>query len=212
MKKKTVSICLLLCFCFQGIAQQKEHKNCVYFDIGSIVSKIDGVSPVIDLQFERNIWQGFGIYACYKYYYYNHAVHNESSTNNSGNRYYCDINSNEFFMGLSYSQEIVSRLNLVPNMQFGMGHYHFKYDIVLVAPNSTIEPFYQTENAFMFSLGIRSEYTFSSILVSLSYSYDQPMLKKESIVSGPWIDTEARPNRAFNIYHHEIKIGIGYKF
>lgn len=212
MKKKIVFICLLMCLCLQGIAQQKEYKNSVYLGFGSIVSKIDGISPICELQYDRKIWQGLGIHACYKFYFYDHAMHNESNSDYGGNCYYTDITSNAFFMGLSYSQVIVPRLKLVPNIQFGIGHHHLKYDIVPIAPSYTVEPFCQDENAFVFSLGLRSEYIFSSILVFLSYSYDRPMLKKESIILGPWIDTEARPNRAFNIYHHEIKIGIGYKF
>lgn len=194
--KKCIVFVSVLFLCMSSYAQDTL-KNSVRMAFGSIISDVEKFSPSIDISYSRNIWKGLQVGLLYQHSLYNHTLHVEKE--NSRYQYYPKIITNSVTFNIDYQIKICNGLSLYPCGQIGVGWYVDDLPIVL------------KERAKVYSLGAKIEYMLSRYLLFLSYDYYRPNLKG-SVLLGPFMMQEYRPNQELCIYHHEVKFGVGVKF
>ena len=221
MKNKIIITILLLALSFPSLsfAQQadtigtqlddkpvqiKKKNNAVYLTFGSVSSsKTRDFSPVLDVYYVRTLWKGLGIGAGYSFYDYDMKWHMEEPSRPESYTYKTDVFSHTIFLELNWSFLFAKFFSITPFFRAG---YAFQTLNIQYIANPKIAKV--RESNFSFTPGLSFSYTYHSLSIGISYNYAFPQFAFYS----PFFDCEARPNRGFNLNHHEVKVGVGYKF
>ena len=142
------------------------------------------------------------------YSYYNHKNYNRTIL--GGYEYYVytpRISSQFLFVGLNYNFGVLRNFTITPFFQGGASFHSIKYDF----PEDLSCDVFSKGWSYTFSTGVRMSYDFSFSSIFISYGYYLPILSME-MTHGPFLTLEAPSRKSFNLYHHEIKIGVEYKF
>lgn len=179
-------------------------KNAVYLAFGSVASsQTRDFSPVLDVYYVRTLWKGLGIGAGYSFYDYDMKWHMEEPSRPESYTYKTDVFSHTIFLELSWSFLFAKFFSITPFFRAG---YAFQTLNIQYIANPKIAKV--RESNFSFTPGLSFSYTYHSLSIGISYNYAFPQFAFYS----PFFDCEARPNRGFNLNHHEVKVGVGYRF
>ena len=186
-------------------AQIKKRNNAVYLSFGSVASsKTRDFSPVLDVYYVRTLLKGFGIGVGYSFYDYDMKLFPKEE---SVLQYKPDVHAHTLFFELDYSFHILSSFTLVPWGRIGYAFQQLQSmsqgDIHLL-----YEPNGYKQNGIAGSIGMLFSYDFSSLSVFVSYGYFMSDFEFDT----PRLTADYDPNCILKLNHHELKLGIGYKF
>ena len=198
--KQTIIISVFLLICTVGFGQEqnieKEQKNFISADFGSVVSHIETMSPVVSARYVRKLWKGIGIGLGYQYYdahFQSGAIQSEWSKIKSPTK--LEVESNAVFIRFDYSLAISSRVSVCSYMQYGRD-----WKRMFAEPTSWSQSEEKDSNP-VFMPGFQLSYAFSAISTYILYEYCQPML-----------DADIMPPYFFNLHNHRIGLGVAYAF
>lgn len=207
MKKQFFLVLLLINTL--GFSQENIQKNnSICFSYGSIVSKIDKYSPVLELAYFRTIWNELKVGVVFQTYQYHHITHYEDPSNKTDNWYIPDIVSNCIFFELGYDKRLLRSYSIYPYLCLGGNNCKVKYFF----KNDTTKYINQKGMIPTFVGGVSAIYRLQRLSFLGSYDYSMNIQTNKQIFEGPFGDCEARPNRFFDFKHSTIKIGIKYNF
>ena len=116
----------LIFLVYTGISQDNK-KNSISLGFGSVVStKMDSFSPVIDLNYRRNLTDRLGLNVGYKFKDCSYDTIYELRSNETISKYTVQykgvFESNSVYFGLTYNIEIANQLYIVPIFNIGVGY------------------------------------------------------------------------------------------
>ena len=214
--KRMLIMTFLIFLVSTGISQDNK-KNSISLGFGSVVStKMDSFSPVIDLNYRRNLTDRLGLNVGYKFKDCSYDTIYELRSNETISKYTVQykgvFKSNSVYFGLTYNIEIANQLYIVPIFNIGVGYAIYDYTIPNQYIGDVVE--YEDCNKFIYiNSAVNIEYNVRLFKIFCSYSYDMPFIKNG--FKSPFFDLEARTNRVFKTNYYflsDLKLGVAFKF
>ena len=196
-----ISVFLLICTVCFGQEQnfvEKEQKNSISADFGSVMSHVETMSPVVSVRYVRKLWKGIGLGLGYQYYdahFQDGEIQSEWSKIKSSTK--LEVKSNAVFIRFDYSLAISSKVSVCSYMQYGRD-----WKRMFAKPTSwSWKQSEENDSNLVLMPGIQLNYAFSAISTYILYEYCQPILNLDKM-----------PPYFFNLYNHRIGLGIAYSF
>lgn len=214
--KRMLIMTFLIFLVYTGISQDNK-RNSISLGFGSVVSnKMDSFSPVIDLNYRRNLTDRLGLNVGYKFKDCSYDTIYELRSNETISKYTVQykgvFESNSVYLGLTYNIEIANQLYIVPIFNIGVGYAIYDYTIPNQYIGDVVE--YEDCNKFIYiNPAVNIEYNVRLFKIFCSYSYDMPFIKNG--FKSPFFDLEARTNRVFKTNYYflgDLKLGVAFKF
>ena len=199
-----------------GISQDNK-KNSISLGFGSVVStKMDSFSPVIDLNYRRNLTDKLGLNVGYKYkdcsYDTVYQVNSDGVINTWSDIYKVNSTLGSVYLGLTYNIKIVGNIYIVPQFNVGLG---YASQTCYILDNKWIGVPYLERNRGVFAYinpSVNVEYDINRFRIFCSYSYDMSFVKTGF---NPFTTCDVKPYERIkmnNYFLSDLKLGVAFRF
>lgn len=214
--KRMLIMTFLIFLVSTGISQDNK-KNSISLGFGSVVStKMDSFSPVIDLNYRRNLTDKLGLNVGYKYkdcsYDTVYQVNSDGVINTWSDIYKVNSTLGSVYLGLTYNIKIVGNIYIVPQFNVGLG---YASQTCYILDNKWIGVPYLERNRGVFAYinpSVNVEYDINRFRIFCSYSYDMSFVKTGF---NPFTTCDVKPYERIkmnNYFLSDLKLGVAFRF
>ena len=215
--KRMLIMTFLIFLVSTGISQDNK-KNSISLGFGSVVStKMDSFSPVIDLNYRRNLTDRLGLNVGYKFkdcsYDTVYQVNSDGVINTWSDIYKVNSTLGSVYLGLTYNIKIVGNIYIVPQFNVGLG---YASQTCYILDNKWIGVPYLERNRGVFAYinpSVNVEYDINRFRIFCSYSYDMSFVKTG--FKNPFTTCDVKPYERIkmnNYFLSDFKLGIAFRF
>ena len=215
--KRMLIMTFLIFLVSTGISQDNK-KNSISLGFGSVVStKMDSFSPVIDLNYRRNLTDKLGLNVGYKYKDCSYdtvcQVNSDGVINTWSDIYKVNSTLGSVYLGLTYNIKIVGNIYIVPQFNVGLG---YASQTCYILDNKWIGVPYLERNRGVFAYinpSVNVEYDINRFRIFCSYSYDMSFVKTG--FKNPFTTCDVKPYERIkmnNYFLSDLKLGIAFRF